>query len=247
MFWQKITPKKEEELKLRAKLSNLEISDFYIYFANIAKIFIEEYGFKKSIEAALPFDQNGSPLPLYTYPAIEYLNSLDLKNKRIFEFGCGNSTLYFLQKEAIVTSVENNQIWFEKLSNEINKNQNHKLIFAKKEEYINSILGEEGKFDIIVIDGSENRLKSTANALKKIKEDGVIIVDNSDWFENSTKLIRDSLDFIQIDFYGFRPSKSNTSVTSLFLSRKVNLKTITPKQPNFAIGGVKRHSNNDLD
>lgn len=246
MFWQKITSKKEDEAKLRTKVSNLEIADFYIYFANIIKIFIEDYGFKNSVDKAIPLDKMDNPVPLYTYPAIEYLQSLDLKNKRIFEFGSGQSTLFFLNKGAKVVSVENNVNWFDKLNSQIQENENHKFIFAQKEEYVNSILKEEDLFDIIVVDGAENRLESTKNAITKIKEDGIIIIDNSDWFENSTKLVRDRLDFIQVDFYGFRPSKSNTAVTSFFFSRKVNLKTIDEKQPSFALGGVKRHSNHDL-
>ena len=55
------------------KISNIEISDSYIYLANIIKVFIEDYGFKKSADANLPLDKNNKPLPLYTYPAIEYL------------------------------------------------------------------------------------------------------------------------------------------------------------------------------
>ena len=95
-------------------------------------------------------------------------------------------------------------------------------------------------------------MKSTTDpespgSIQKIKEDGMIIIDNSDWFENSTKFIRDKLDFIQIDFYGFRPSKHNTSVTSIFFSRKSNFKTITKKQPSFAIGGLERHSQHDVE
>ena len=60
-------------------------------------------------------DKQGKAIPWYTYPAIEYLNSLEFKNRKVFEFGSGNSTLFWLAKNAQVTSVENNKIWVEKL------------------------------------------------------------------------------------------------------------------------------------
>lgn len=246
MFWQKIKLKKEEESQLKNKLGTINISDFYIYFANILQIFIEGYGFKNSVEKGKPVDKNDNPLPLYTYPAIEYLQTLDFSGKRIFEFGSGNSTLFWLKKNAIVTSVENSINWFEDLSQEIGENPKHKFIFASGEEYYDAVLKDEEKYDLIIIDGAQNRLESTKKAAKKIKEDGMLIVDNSDWFPNSTKFIRDELNFIQIDFYGFRPSKYNTSVTSIFFSRNSNFKTISEKQPSFAIGGVERHSQNDF-
>ena len=247
MLWQRINLKKEDETKLKNKLGTIDFADFYIYFANIMQIFIEGYGFKKSVETNKPIDKNNNPIPLYTYAAIEYLQSLDFKNKRIFEFGSGNSTLFWLEKGAIVTSVENNKIWFDDIAKEIGKNSRHQFIFANGVKYYDSILEDDSKYDLIIIDGAENRLESTKRAIQKIKEDGMIIIDNSDWFENSTKFIRDKLDFIQIDFYGFRPSKHNTSVTSIFFSRKSNFKTITKKQPSFAIGGLERHSQHDVE
>lgn len=237
----KLNQKKGELVKAK----NLSISDFYIYFANIIRIFIDEYGFKKSVDDSMPVDKNGNPLPLYTYPAIEYLRSLNFKNKEIFEYGSGNSTLFWLEKGAMVTSVENNEEWRDQLNKKIGKDKNHKLLFAKKKGYINSIMQDNKKYDLIVIDGSENRLECTKNAIKKIKEDGIIILDNADWFANSAKLIRDELDFMQIDFYGFRPSKHNSAVTSIYFSRSSNLQAISEKQPSFALGGAKRDSKND--
>jgi hypothetical protein len=247
MIWHKIIPKQKEADKFRNKFDHLEIADFYIYCANIIKTFVEGYGYKKSVETSLPVNQKGDPVPLYTYPAIEYLNSLDFKGKEIFEFGSGNSTLFWLNKGAIVTSVEHNEIWFEDLKEKTSQNNDHEFIFAKGEEYVSSVLRDNKQYDIIVIDGTANRLQCARNAIKSIKKDGVIIVDNADWFENTTKLIRDELDFIQIDFYGFKPCKYNTSATSIFLSRRSNLRATNKKQPSYCIGGIDRHSQNDID
>ena len=90
-------------------------------FSNIEKIFSEEYGLQRSIELKIPIDVNEDAIPLYSYPAIEYIKSLNFSNKEIFEFGAGQSTLFWSKIAKNVTSVENNQIWIEKLSKKTNK------------------------------------------------------------------------------------------------------------------------------
>src|SRR6185312_7790805 len=52
----------------------------------------------------LPVDASKRPLPWYTYPAIEYLRQFDFTDKYIFEFGCGNSSLFWLEMGATVWS-----------------------------------------------------------------------------------------------------------------------------------------------
>ncbi len=218
------------------------------YFKNIEKIFTEGYGFKGSMNLNLPIDVNGEAIPLYSYPAIEYIKSLDFSEKEIFEFGAGNSTIFWSKIAKNVTSIENNQDWLKNIQEKLKcqNRSNYILEFKKEEEYRNFILKNNKKYDVIIIDCNENRLKCAKNTIKSIKEDGLIILDNSDWFPNSAKLIKDELDFIQIDFYGFRPSKHNTSVTSLFFSRNSQLSPLKKeKQPSYAIGGLKKHSCND--
>ncbi|MFT6332809.1 MAG: hypothetical protein ACJAW3_001157 [Lentimonas sp.] len=207
----------------------------------ITQIINEEYGFGNSLEAA--FDKNNKPLPLYTYSAIEYLNSLDFSNKTIFEFGSGQSTLYWIEKGANVTSVENSAEWF----NKINILSGNKAIYAKHQnEYVNSIL-EHDSFDLIIIDGIFSRYLCSQNAIKKIKSNGLIILDHSDWYPNTAKLIKESLDWIQVDFYGIRPTKTDTSVTSFFFSRNSNLKSKSGRQPTNALGGKNKHSKLDCE
>lgn len=240
MFW--IKKNKEE----KPKVSNVYLEDFYVYLSSIIKIFSEDYGFKRSCEIGLPVDRNGNALPLYTYPSIEYLNSLDFNNKKIFEFGSGQSTIYWLEKGAQVTSVENNNEWEEKLKPQLKKFSNHQYLIKTKQEYIDSILEfPDQNFDIIIIDGAENRNLCAQNSIKKIKEDGIIILDNSDWYPNTAAFLKEKLNFIQIDFYGFRPSKHNTAVTSIFFSRNFNLKPKNSRQPNFSLGGFQQISSQD--
>ena len=76
---------------------------------------------------------------------------------------------------------------------------------------------QEISFDIIVIDGS-HRFECTLEALKFIKKDGLILLDNSDRIEEhrSGKLLREN-GFIQIDFSGFGPINGYCWTTSVFV------------------------------
>ncbi len=217
------------------------------YLANINQIIAKEYGFTNSADAGIPLDKNNNPIPLYTYPAIEYLSSFDFTNKKIFEFGSGQSTLYWLEQGADVVSVENSVKWVEKLSKPLKSFSNHQYIFAgRQNEYVNSILKfPDFHFDVIIIDGIFSRYLCAKNVINRIRKDGLVILDNSDWYPNAAKFLKKNLDFIQVDFYGLRPSRPEAAVTSLFFSRKFNFKNKFDRQPNYAIGGKIKHSNLD--
>lgn len=55
---------------------------------------------------------DGEEIPWYTYPAIEYLSHLDLSGLRVFEYGSGNSTIWWGRRSNFVQAVEDNSLWF---------------------------------------------------------------------------------------------------------------------------------------
>ena len=94
------------------------------------KLLSFKYGQYNSANAFESVNSEGSPYPWYTYPAIEYLNNLDFKNTSVFEYGCGNSSLYYLKRGAKVFSVEDNKIWYKKIK--YLSKSNHYIKFASK-------------------------------------------------------------------------------------------------------------------
>lgn len=58
---------------------------------------------------------DGSPTPWITYPARAFLDDVLLPDMKVFEYGAGNSTLYFRGACAEVVSVEHDPVWYEKL------------------------------------------------------------------------------------------------------------------------------------
>lgn len=117
-------------------------------------------------------DDNGLIMPWLVSPVLDILNGMDLKDKKIFEYGCGNSTLWFRSQGAEVYGVDSNMEW---------ANKCHIPYENKRYFYLRRILKNE-PFDIVVIDG-EFRDNCTDFALWNTKKGGMIIIDN--WMQPS--------------------------------------------------------------
>lgn len=173
-----------------------------------------EMGQLNTMTLNLPVDADGRPLPWYTYPAIEYLRQFDFTQKRIFEFGCGNSSLFWLEMGATVWSVEHNRAWFEKVSE--SATDRHTVYFADRmEQYVGAIELPRKDFDVVVIDG-EWRETCVNLAVSHLKPGGFIILDNADRDHEAADALR-SHDFFEVDFNGFGPINDYTWTTALFL------------------------------
>lgn len=174
----------------------------------------ELHGQRKSIHEQKSVDAEGVPVPWYTYPAIEYLGHLDFCRARIFEFGSGNSSLYWASRAAKVTSVEHDPAWYKEIKDFTQHNQ-QLFLRTEKEAYLHCLEGNGDAFDLIVIDGKW-RTSCAALAADHLKEGGLILLDNSDWYQDAAQKLR-SQGFFQIGFNGFGPINNYCWTTSLFL------------------------------
>ena len=198
------------------------------------KILEVDYGHFLTTLNGSCIDKNGDPIPWYTYPSIEYLNQFDFSEKSVFEYGSGNSSLFWAKRAGKVISVEGDKSWYEKVS-KMNSFENLSFIFAEdKVSYISSIDGFTG-FDIIVIDGY-HRKECADYAIKKLNPGGFIILDNSNRYPEIAEFIRSKINPIQVDMKGFTPINFYTSTTSLFLSRDFNMLAYNDRQPTPSIG-----------
>lgn len=205
------------------------------------KILAYDYGQFKTILSGNCVDQNNSEIPWYTYPAYEFLKSLDIKDRKVLEFGSGNSSIFWSKKAKSVVSVEHDKAWHDKISKELRENQ--KLILCESlENYEKPKQLLDEKFEIIIIDAIK-RYECAANVKKYLNinydKGCMVILDNSDWYKNTAKLLRKELDFIEIDFHGFGPINSYTWTTSIFLSRNFKYETEKVFQPDFSAGAIK--------
>ncbi len=61
----------------------------------LAGDYLEPNGWFTSVKLGRSVDLDGNPLPWITYPAIEMLRRIDILNGRVFEYGAGNSSLWW--------------------------------------------------------------------------------------------------------------------------------------------------------
>ena len=176
------------------------------------QIYNSKYGHSNFINGFI-CDGDNQPIPWITYPCIEFLNRLDLSDCNVFEYGSGSSTLYWSNKSNSVVSVEKDKQWFDKVQGALLSNCT--LSHAGVDlDYIQHINQYESKFDIIIIDGAV-RYPCAQEALKNISNRGIIILDNTEWYPETAKLLI-SAGYTQIDFIGFPPINAFPSTTSIF-------------------------------
>jgi SAM-dependent methyltransferase len=119
---------------------------------------------------------NGLIYPWYTKPALDEIATWDLKDKIVFEYGCGASTLWWVDKAKKVYGVENDKVYFDVVAQKVGDKASicHE---PEAEPYINSIRQWGIKFDIIVVDGGW-RDESIPTVLEHLKPGGILIYDN---------------------------------------------------------------------
>jgi len=189
-----------------------------------------------------PVNSNREPIPWITYPALEFLLQFDYFGSSVFEYGSGNSTLFWSGKAKDVISVETDKDWFEFISR--SKPDNASIYLHDNiDDFINLILKFDRLFDVIIIDSIKYRYAVIDNALIKLKPGGIIIFDNSDWYPNSCQRLRDH-GFNQIDFHGFGPVNGYTWTTSLFFQNNISLQRLNSElRP---VGGQIVHTDDDM-
>jgi hypothetical protein len=195
------------------------------------------YGHSASNKAGRPIDREGRPLPWYTYPAIEYIESMDWRQRNVFEYGSGNSSHFWAERAASVTSIEHDTAWFERVRS--NKKSNHELLHVSDSaEYAVAIRRFPQKFDVIIIDG-ERRLDCAQIATSHLAIGGVVILDNADWFPDAAEVLR-AADLIEVDFTGFGPALRYTWTTSLFMRRDFQVVPKAGRMPAYGKASVRQ-------
>ncbi len=211
-------------------------------FTKFIEMWQKEFAIEKTIEEKISVDKDGNPLPWYTYPAIEYLSQFDYGNKRIFEFGCGNSSLFWAERALKVVSIEDNAQYFERWQKEFIKENLDIRHRDEGEGYYDAVLEEETLYDVIVVDG-KCRADCARAAMQRLAPGGMIVLDDSDRINTSKEYV-DAVNYlkegnyIQIDFYGFCPMNNYAKTTSLFLSRDFNFESLYEVQPIFGVGSL---------
>lgn len=179
--------------------------------------YLRNIGWLKSVRQGFPVRRDGSPLPWFSYAAIEFLQDRVNREMSVFEYGCGYSTLWWAAEIRDVISCEHNIEWYELISLEAPDNVHLSLVeFSPNGDYCRAVAKYNSRFDIIVIDG-EDRVNCAINSVGALKPKGVIIWDNSERLE-----YKDGFDYLisqgfnRIDFTGLGPLGIYAWSTSIF-------------------------------
>jgi hypothetical protein len=187
----------------------------YGCFANVKNIrnLLFGYGQWKTCFTHKSTDADGDPVPWFTYPAIEYLEGINLSEMAVFEFGSGNSTRYWSKRARSVVAVEDDRSWADMV--QVDQGRNMHLVFAESnEEYTAAISLNDETYDVIVIDGTD-RLGCAYAISGWLRDGGFVILDDADEHAEAAAVLR-SYNLIEVDFSGFAAVISYTKTTSFF-------------------------------
>jgi Methyltransferase domain len=169
-------------------------------------------GHTRSSFANRAMDRRGKPLPWYSYPCIEFLQRRDFSERRVLEFGAGQSTYWWASVAREVVAIEADRHWFDQVKTASPDNATVHLVRGDDAEAVRGI-PIEGLFDVIVIDGLK-REEMIEVAITWLAPDGVIIADDSDGYGFFERF--QGKGFRRVDFYGAAPGIIKPRVTSLF-------------------------------
>ena len=179
--------------------------------------YLQEVGWYRSAWKRLSVDVGGEPIPWYTYAAISFLGGRTKENMVVFEYGSGNSTLWWSRRVAKVVSCEHDAGWYELTKSTLPSNVEYRLLELVPGGLYCALIKDYGQiFDIVVIDGRD-RVNCAKNSLLGLKSDGVVIWDNSDREEygEGYEFLLDN-GFRRVDFAGMGPINANGWTTSVF-------------------------------
>lgn len=179
--------------------------------------YLRRIGWFESYYLGVSVDSQKQEIPWFTYSAVHFLKSTVTKRMRVFEYGSGNSTFWWSRLVLSVVSCEHNKSWYDRIKGIVPSNVEYLYVeLNSSHDYAKSILNYKCEFDIVVIDGRD-RVSCAKNCLTTLRQDGVIIWDNSDraiYQDGYSFLLKNG--FKQLEFCGLGPVNLHDSCTSVF-------------------------------
>ncbi|PCJ97178.1 MAG: hypothetical protein COA50_05945 [Flavobacteriaceae bacterium] len=131
------------------------------------------------------------PIPFIVFDAIHKFDAILSPGDKVLEFGSGNSTLWFLEKQCRVSSFEHSTTWHKVLNEYINSTRyseetlNHFSyhISENKTTWKHIEEMDDESFDLILVDSANefnNRNECIERSFPKLKKGGWMVLDNSD-------------------------------------------------------------------
>lgn len=185
------------------------------------------------------------PYPWLTFDAIRYLEAHWPTNARVFEYGSGGSTLYWLRRGAFCVSIEHDPRWYDKLRSRLaNETRiDYRLVLPEPanggalgdpadpeadatadpelrsltfHQYVTQIDSFADEFfDIVLIDG-RSRPACLRHSVDKVHRGGLLILDNADRDYYLTHSRTWLKDFVGHSFVGVLPASDSMGRTDIY-------------------------------
>lgn len=243
-MWTRNTPPPGQTERTRNNLNVVDMPDTAMFEASVLNILNNGLGFRKSLENGSCMLGDERAIPMMSYGLIEYLMGLDLTAMDLLELGGGNSTEFWSQRAKSVLTLETDPEWARVLTAREFPNAEIRPTTADTIAQDMTAMGRS--FDIIVVDAAANRYRCARTALTLLKSGGFIVLDNADWYPNTTAMLRGA-DMIQVDFHDFRPLRWYRCATSLFLHPQFRARPRYARLPEPLIGGKDIAETNSWD
>lgn len=173
-------------------------------------------------------------LPWISWPCIEFLEKLDLENRRVFEYGGGGSTLFFLNRGCQVCTVENSAAWADKISaSAVEFASRLELRLVEMPEHPGAADGELAKqyielvergapWDLVLVDGVDGnpsvRMACLEAARRCVPARGIVILDDS-WRPEYERAPEIMSGFSQTILEGLGPARLGVTRTDIYIAR----------------------------
>lgn len=141
---------------------------------------LKEIGWFRSVRANASVDRDGMPIPWLPYSVTAFLETRINPDISVFEYGSGNSTLWWSKRVARLVACEHNRKWYDYVLERLPDNVEyvyHEL--TPDGDYARSAAATGEQFDIIVIDGRD-RVNCAKRSLASLKPGGVLVWDNTE-------------------------------------------------------------------
>lgn len=155
------------------------------------------------------------PIPLLTWPFLDFVDSLDFSGCRLLELGAGGSTLWFQHRFAEVRSFETNPEWAEHVKRSLAPHA--KLVLVDLPTLESAQIEYRGE-EVVLVDFAGHRTRFLERFLARLADERpqAIVLDNADWYRNgAATLTRHG--YRELPFHGFKCGQSYVSCTSLFI------------------------------
>jgi hypothetical protein len=154
--------------------------------------------------------------PWLTFEAVRAVDAHLQRGSRLFEYGCGHSTVYWARRGVEVWGMESDPAWYARTREQLRGTPNADIRLACDEQaYVRGIDRVQGDFDAVLIDGDWRRA-CLAAALPRLRPGGMLVVDNTDWHWYADIDVRIPRDWRKVVHAGCAPFIGYPSETSIW-------------------------------